>query len=62
MLEVWGLSSAAGGAGFYYVELSRADGAVTAYYCDQNSAPFQKLDLKLAKPGPAQQCSSYEFS
>lgn len=50
------------GAGFYYVQLSRADGAVTAYYCDHNSAPFQKLDLKLAQPGPAQQSSSYDFN
>ena len=49
-------------AGFYYVEMSRVDGSMTAYYCDHNSAPFQKLDLQLVKPGLSQQSSHYDFN
>jgi hypothetical protein len=40
-------------AGFYYVCLSRADGAVSGYYFDPASAPFQQLALRPSVPGCA---------
>lgn len=38
-------------AGFYYVCLSRADGAVSGFYFDPASAPFQQLALQPSAPG-----------
>jgi hypothetical protein len=38
-------------AGFYYVSLSRIDGAITGFYFDPASQPFQQLLLRPAAPG-----------
>lgn len=33
-------------AGFYYIAMRRADGAIEGYYHDQQSTPFQHLCLQ----------------
>lgn len=40
-------------AGFYYVCLSRGDGAISGFYCDPHSSPFQRLELKASSEGRA---------
>ncbi|KAG1339257.1 glucose-induced degradation protein 4 [Cocos nucifera] len=36
-------------AGFYHVCFSCSDGSINGFYCDPNSSPFQKLELKCSK-------------
>ncbi|XP_052175336.1 uncharacterized protein LOC127790092 [Diospyros lotus] len=45
-------------AGFYYVCFSCSDGSINGFYCDPNSSPFQKLELKTTNEGR----SGFSFS
>ncbi len=48
-------------AGFYYVQMRRSDGDVTAYYCDPKSAPYQRLDLSVKRESLGRASAAYEF-